>query len=221
MSTAALRFPNAPEQIKALRTDHRGYPVPWFVEWINGEPDFRIIGQGKWGKAHRKGLCWVCGRRMGRMNAFVIGPMCAVNRVSSEPPSHPACAEFAARNCPFLANPRMRRNEKGLADMGACSVGGDAIKRNPGVALVWWTLSYKVVSDGQGGVLINVGKPEKTMWFAHGREATRAEVMASIDSGLPILQASADAQDRAQPGAGASAMLKSMTADALALVPSV
>ena len=215
----APRFPDAPAQILALPTDHRGFPVPWFVEWIDGAPDFRVIGQGKWGLAHRKHLCWVCGRRLGRMKAFVIGPMCAVNRVSSEPPSHPICAEFAARNCPFLANPRMRRNEKGLAEMGARSVGGDAIKRNPGVALVWWTLAYKVFGDGRGGVLIQVGKPERAMWFAHGREATRAEVMASIESGLPLLREPAEAQDREEPGAGAVQMLEKMTADALVLVP--
>lgn len=214
-----IRFPDAPAQILALRVDHRGFPVPWFVEWIDGKPDFRIIGRGKWGAAHRKGLCWVCGCRMGRMNAFVIGPMCAINRVSSEPPSHPACAEFAARNCPFLANPRMRRNEKGLAEMGARSVGGDAIKRNPGVALVWWTLRYKVIGDGRGGVLIQVGNPERTMWFAQGREASRAEVMESIESGFPLLLEPAEAQDREEPGAGAVAMLTKMTADAMRLVP--
>jgi len=25
----------------------RGYPVPWFVAWVNGKPDFRVIGVGK------------------------------------------------------------------------------------------------------------------------------------------------------------------------------
>lgn len=213
------RFPSAPDQILTLPTDHRGFPVPWFVEWIDGKPDFRVMSGKKWELAHRKGLCWVCGRRMGRMNAFVIGPMCAINRVSSEPPSHPACAKFSAINCPFLANPRMRRNEKGLEEMGAHSIGGDAIKRNPGVTLVWWTLGYRVVSDGRGGKLVVVGNPERTQWYALGREATRAEIMQSIESGLPLLQGPAEDQDREEPGAGAVAMLSKMTAEALKLLP--
>lgn len=215
----AHRFPDAPPAILKLRTDHRGFPVPWFVEWIDDAPDFRIIGHGKWGKAHRQHRCWVCGQKLGRMNAFVIGPMCAVNRVSSEPPSHPVCADFAARCCPFLANPRMRRNENGMAELGAKSVGGEAIKRNPGVALVWWTLNYKVFDDGQGGLLIRIGEPMRTSWYAHGREATRAEILASIESGLPLLRDLAERQDREEPGAEAVAMLERMTATALQLVP--
>jgi hypothetical protein len=219
MNQHAHRFPDAPAAILQLPTDHRGFPVPWFVEWIDEKPDFRVIGYGKWGKAQRQRLCWVCGGKLGRMNAFVIGPMCAVNRISAEPPSHPVCADFAARCCPFLANPRMRRNEKGLDELGAQPVGGDMIARNPGVALVWWTLRYQVVDDGGGGRLIHVGHPERTSWYAQGREATRAEILASIESGLPLLRAPAEAQDREEPGSGAVAMLERMTAEAMQLVP--
>lgn len=213
------RFPDAPASILQLRTDHRGFPVPWFVEWIDGKPDFRIIGRGKWGQAQRNRLCWVCGGKLGRMNAFVIGPMCAVNRVSSEPPSHPQCADFAARCCPFLANPRMRRNEKGLAGLEAKPPGGEMIARNPGVALVWWTLRYQVQHDDAGGAIIKVGHPERTSWYAQGRAATRAEILASIESGLPLLMDMAVQQDREEPGAGAVALLERMTAEALQLVP--
>jgi hypothetical protein len=37
------RFPDAPPNIAALKVEARGYPTPWFVPWIGGEPEFRAI----------------------------------------------------------------------------------------------------------------------------------------------------------------------------------
>src|SRR5690606_32990139 len=105
-----------PEQIQALPVDERGYPVPWFVAKVNGRWDFRVMADGKIGRATRNGVCWICGRPglTGREAVFVIGPMCVVNRVSAEPPAHRECAEYAAQACPFLSQPRMRRNERNM-----------------------------------------------------------------------------------------------------------
>lgn len=63
---------------------------------------------------------------------------------------------------------------------------GHAIKRNPGVALVWVTKSFQADRVGSG-MLFVVGDPVDTLWFAEGRKATHAEVMESIDSGYPLL----------------------------------
>lgn len=210
--TRAPRFLDAPPSIRALPTDHRGYPVPWFVAWIDGKPDFRVIGEGKLRAAVKGNRCWICGEKLGRMKAFVIGPMCAINRVSSEPPSHLVCAMFSAKACPFLTQPKMRRNEAGLED--AQPAGGVMIARNPGVALVWATLRFRASPDGHGGVLFDVGTPERVLWFAEGRFATRAEVMASIDSGYPLLEAMAR-----EDGAGGLAALAAARARAMPLVP--
>jgi hypothetical protein len=178
---------------------HRGYPVPWFVEWVTrdddeiapmpqgqGEPDFRIMSRERFGAAIRSGLCWVCGGKLGSHKTFNIGPMCAVNRTSAEPPSHRECAEWSARNCPFLTRPHMRRREAGLpqeVDEGA----GVMLKRNPGVALVWVTRKHKLKPDHNGGILFDIGEPDSVSWWCEGRPATREEVQASIDSGLPTL----------------------------------
>lgn len=210
---SAPRFPNAPERIRDLPLDARGYPVPWFVAWIDGRPDFRVIREGGIAQAHNKSLCWICGERRGRFGAFVIGPMCAVNRVSAEPPSHLSCATFAAEACPFLAQPKMKRNERDLPAEHEAPA-GEMIRRNPGVALVWVSRGYKPFRDGRGGWLFDVGEPSETFWFAHGRPATRAEVMASIESGLPLLRGPAERE-----GPKAVAALERMTADALNLVP--
>ena len=77
----ATRFPDAPPQIAALPLDARGYPVPAFVPWIDGKPEFRAVYPEAAGQAHRGGFCWICGRPLPGLKAFVIGPMCAVNRI--------------------------------------------------------------------------------------------------------------------------------------------
>lgn len=180
-----------PSRIKKLQRNEKGYPVPWFVQWIDGKPDFRVMDSEKWIAAVEHKLCWVCGEGMGKFKAFVIGPMCAVNRTSSEPPSHRECAEFSAKACPFLIEPARARRETNLPT-GEC-VGGIQIKRNPGVALVWITLTYEVfpVAATKGvakGYLIEIGDPIETLWFAEGRPASRGEVLRSYESGFPLLQ---------------------------------
>jgi hypothetical protein len=206
-----------PGRIRLLPRNKAGYPVPWFVAWLDGQPDFRIIAPGRIGTALNRKLCWVCGTPFQRQEdrAFVIGPMCAVNRVSAEPPSHRDCGVFSARFCPFLSTPQMVRREKHAP---SCAVvpAGISIRRNPGVGLVWVTgyKSWKTFSDGDGGTLFNIGEPLEALWFARGREATRAEVLASVDSGLPILREMAEAD-----GPAAVASLETMHERALAFVP--
>jgi hypothetical protein len=179
-----------PERMRNLRIDERGYPVPWFVAWVEDghgreRPEFRAMDARKWRQAVKLKLCWVCGQQLGRWLAFPIGPMCAVNRVTAEPPSHRECAEYSIRNCPFLSQPQMVRRTDGLPE----EVGevGFMIKRNPGVVCLWITRGYELFDDGRGKPLITIGKPDTVTWWREGRPATRAEVEESIESGLPIL----------------------------------
>jgi hypothetical protein len=180
-----------PERMRDLPIDERGYVVPWFVAWVEGKPEFRAMDGGKFVAAIKKKLCWVCGERLGINVCFVAGPMCGINRTSAEPPSHVECAYWSARNCPFLSNPHMVRredetiNNQQLRDHSA----GMALTRNPGVAMLWTTRQYEVFPDGRGGYLIQMGEPEKVEWYACGKKATREQVMFSIESGLPNLEA--------------------------------
>lgn len=196
MTALREELPPLPDRIAKLPVDGRGYPVPWFVAWLDenrepiergqGEPDFRIIHPEAVLEAITQQRCWICGSRLGAHRTFVIGPMCAVNRTSAEPPSHLDCGDFAARACPFLTRPHMRRNEKPKPD-GLAEAPGIALMRNPGVALVWTTKSYRPRRD-PNGFLFRIGEPEHVLWYAEGRPATRDEVCASIDSGLPALR---------------------------------
>ena len=207
-----------PGRMARLPQDKHHRPVPWFVAWVDGTPDFRVIKPGAIQDALRHKLCWTCGTPFQRQEdrAFVIGPMCAVNRVSAEPPSHRDCAVYSATACPFLATPRMVRRDRRMPE-GAAEPAGVMIRRNPGVALVWVTgyKSWRTFADGSGGQLVNIGEPREALWFAYGREATRAEVLDSINSGLPILREMAG-----QDGPGACAELAAMHASALQFIPS-
>ena len=205
-----------PRRITKLPRDKHGRPVPWFVAWIDGVPDFRVIGEAKIPDAVRFKRCWTCGEPLGANVAYLIGPMCAVNRVSAEPPSHADCASYAARYCPFLATPRMRRRETGLPEDYA-DPAGVMISRNPGVALVWATRKVRPFRVGDG-VLFNIGEPEWVAWFAEGRAASRAEVLASIESGFPILEAACDKDP--DPEASRAELARRYEA-ALVLVPDV
>ncbi len=187
-----------PPRIARLARDHRGFPVPWFVQWFDdskpceygrGAPDFRIIDPDKFVQAVKQRRCWVCGDRLGQHLAFAIGPMCAVNRVTSEPPAHRDCALYSLAACPFLSRPRMRRNEK---DMPVhVPAPGYHLEHNPGALCLWTTHDYKPfrADGGEPGVLLQIGKPERVEWFCEGRTATREEVQAAIDKGLPSLRA--------------------------------
>ncbi len=211
-------LPPLPPKMSRLPIDERGYPIPWFViEMPDGTRDFRIASEEKHIDALRFGLCWVCGDRRGAFAAFTIGPMCAVNRISAEPPAHRDCAIYSAVVCPFLSVPNMRRRESGKPG-GTVEAAGIAILRNPGVALVWVTRSFTVFRPqlGRRGRLCRLGDPTDLLWFAEGRTATRAEVLASMESGLPALQAACGEDDNPEESLR---ILDGEYRKALALVP--
>jgi hypothetical protein len=217
----ALDLTTLPARMQRLPV-FRGFPVPWFVSTINGEPEFRVMDARKWSRAIAESRCWVCGEKLGHYRVFVIGPMCAVNRVTSEPPNHADCAEWSAKNCPFLSRPQMvRRDATELLEAGARDAAGVGLKRNPGVALLYWTSHYEVfrAQAGNAGRLISLGAPEKVRWFAEGREATRQEVIDSIASGLPKLRDACDLEQTPWRRRDAHALLERQLLGVSALYP--
>lgn len=203
-----------PPRVARLPLDDRGYPIPWFVATVSGRPDFRVVRPGGVQTAIADSRCWICGQLLiDTRVAYVVGPMCAVNRTSSEPPSHRDCARYAAQACPFLARPHARRRETGLpAD--ANEPAGTMIRRNPGVALVWITRRPVQVWNAPNGVLFDLGRSVGVEWWARGREATRSEVLDSIESGMPILR-----NEAAKDGSAAMLELERLAAAAMDLVP--
>ncbi|WP_214103193.1 hypothetical protein [Acrocarpospora catenulata] len=202
-----------PRRMRHLPLDKHGRVCPWFIAWVNGQPDHRLIGPGKIECALRYSACWLCGETLGNYKVFVLGPMCTITRTTAEPPSHRDCAEYAVRACPFLTTPAMRRRERSLPE-GHRPPPGLSIPRNPGVIALWVTYDFEVFPDPDGRTLLSVGDPVAVSWWAEGRQATRGEVLASVESGLPALRAEADAE-----GTEAVADLLGMYAAALELLP--
>lgn len=200
MPTLRPEFAPLPERLARLPIDARGYPVPWFVAWIDGVPDFRILDTPKWGQAVNEKRCWVCGESMGAWLAFLLGPMCTITRTISEPPSHRECAEWSAVHCPFLATPSMVRRETDLPDEPLHAAGGYGLRGNPGVIALWITRSFETflppVGAGAREPLVTVGVPRQVVWYREGRLATRAEVAAAVEAGLPSLLTVAQQQGR-------------------------
>lgn len=211
----ALRegLPPVPARMSHLPVDARGYPVPWFVEWIDDKPDFRVADSRKLVRCVKERRCWICGEPLGAFKPFCIGPMCAINRTIAEPPQHKECAIFSAVACPFMTLPRAQRRESNLpAEIKEPP--GVMIRRNPGAVCVWTTRSFHLFRDDKGGPLFRLGEPVEVLWFAHGRTATREEVSESIRTGLPILQGLAEAQGIA----AIKHLMRSITV-AMALLP--
>ena len=198
---AAIADIPMPDRSKKLPVSDKGFPIPAFVAWLaadgasylpprtyGAKRDFRVIDPRYMAECFRFSRCWLCGEPLGRYRVFAIGPMCSVNRVTMEPPSHRDCAEYAVKACPFLVKPKMRRNEKDMPiDHNAPGI---MIVRNPGVTALWQTETYKRFNAGNGQ-LCRLGEPQRVDWWAEGRKATRAEVIESIESGMPLLMAEA------------------------------
>lgn len=209
-----------PKFMQKLPVDKRGYPVPWFVDWIKGEPEFRAMDMRKFRAAINQRLCWTCGNPLYEEEVFVIGPMCAVNKISSEPPSHRECAEYAAKNCPFLSKPQMHRRTDDEMNAMKKPSPGVMVERNPGVTLLWYTRRHHLLTvrnrpPAVDGVLFQLGRPFKLEWYCRGRAATRAEVLESIESGLPLLREAAEKND----GPEGMALLETQITQAIRLVP--
>ena len=214
------KLPSPPVRIARLPKDHRNYPVPWFVAYFkdgkevarpDGVADFRVLASGKRELAVKKRLCWVCGEPLGVHQVFAIGPMCAVNRTTMEPPSHRACVEYSAQACPFLTVPARRRNEAGLEEIEH-KVDGIMIARNPG-AIALWESAYRPFKV-HNGWLIRLGEPHRVDWWAKGRQATRAEIEDAIATGYPELMKMAE-----RDGPDAVAELKTAHRDAMRFLP--
>jgi hypothetical protein len=188
-------------RIARLPIDTRsGYPIPWFVDRRENDEitgvDFRVVDRRKFVQAIKENRCWVCSEPLGHWKAFPIATMCAITRTISEPPCHRECAEWSIQNCPFLSNPAMVRRTDNIPP-GAQEPAGACLMRNPGVMALWITRSFETFTVnrnspvGNAGTLITIGEPADVTWWREGRPATRDEVQAAVESGLPNLLAMA------------------------------
>lgn len=204
-------LPPVPKEMEHLPVDERGYPVPFFVAWVEGRPEFRASMRAAVQACVKHNVCWVCGFPLRGESVFTIGPMCSINRVSSEPPAHANCARYSALACPFLSRPHMDRRENDLPE-GIQAGAGFSIRRNPGVTLLWFAREFQVENHPKGRLWRFTRRPIGVEWYCRGRAATRREVLDAIESGYPELE-------RASKLDGSARMLENWRAKAMQLVP--
>lgn len=179
--------PGMPAKMRRLPLDDVGRPVPFFVEYVDGKPDFRIMNSVSLRRAITENLCWLCGTRLSRSPrpaTFVAGPMCLINRTSAEPPNHRECAEWSVKACPFLSTPKKLRRETGMPETKEAP--GIMLARNPGVTGLIDAERWKAIQV-PNGVLFRFSYIRKVTWHAEGRKATAEEVHESIRTGMPHL----------------------------------
>lgn len=93
-----------PKRMAHLKTDKRGYPIPYFTPIINGEPDFRYQDQKKQQACVSYKLCSICGEKLTKgVYWFISGPHGLANGIHSDAPMHEDCARFSINVCPHLA----------------------------------------------------------------------------------------------------------------------
>jgi hypothetical protein len=204
-----------PARIRALPVTAKGFPALFFASKIDGEYELRVADSAKRVRCFNQNLCWLCGAKLGKYKSFVIGPMCVVNLTTSEPPSHLECSRYACTACPFLTKPRARRNSVDLPDE-AHEGPGVMIDRNPGASCIYTVTSYKLIRVSNGVLVALPKEPHSVEWWAGGKRCGREPVLASIDSGYPILMEMAK-----QEGWDAVAQLERQHEQAMRLVPNV
>lgn len=161
---------NCPTAIKQLPRDDRGYPIPFFVATQpDGTRDLRFASGEKQVACVRGRLCWVCGKRLRTIVAFVGGPMSLVNERFCDVACHPTCAEFSARNCPHLNRSSAKYRENDVPKDAASFSGAN--KQHPGVVGVIYCTGYESkierVGDGAGYVVWPRGIT-RIAWYFEG-----------------------------------------------------
>lgn len=159
-----------PKNMRGLKKLKSGTSIPFFVPVIDGKHDFRVMDPEAFRKACMLNLCWICGKKMGRFCTFVGGPLVAAQEISSEPPSHPECATFAAKVCPYMNGAEIRRNH--LPEHTKPSAHG--VDENSGITALCTSLGYKFI-ENSGSYLFKFEKSE-IVWLKHGKPATSDQV---------------------------------------------
>ncbi len=167
-----LDLPPMPPRIAVLPRDHRGYPIPWFCERQDPHADLGRAAAGKRDLAYRQKRCWICGQHLGVFLCFPVDAGQTLTRLSQLPPSHLACAAFAAVACPRIVSPP--------------PAPGDV----PPVMALWSTKSCLHRTKGQN-VWFEMGEPGAINWYCRGRAATKVEATESLAAAMRVLSAAA------------------------------
>lgn len=104
-----------PSFLKHLKINDKGYPIPFFVAYVDGKPDFRLLDPKKQHYCIHQKLCAICGKKLFKDSYyFISGPIGYTNGVSTDPAMHRECAEYSINVCPHLHFEKSERRDKGI-----------------------------------------------------------------------------------------------------------
>lgn len=107
-----------PAFLSHLKVNGAGYPIPYFVAYNNGVPDFRLLDARKQLLCIEHKTCSICGKKLFKgAYYFIGGPMGYTNKISTDPPMHRQCAEYSLNTCPHLHLQKAHRRENGVEDL--------------------------------------------------------------------------------------------------------
>jgi hypothetical protein len=150
-----------PNRIRALPID-KGRPVPYFIRWDQFGRPTQQVDPEKIARCVEHRRCYSCGDRLGPVVAYHARVSTGVSRLVPEPAMCVECAEwFAIAFDPPQAEP-----------------------------LLVWTTSEpsKVVARDARGVITQIGEPLWIKAFAMNREATPAEIRATLQRDLVTIR---------------------------------
>lgn len=170
-------LPPLPQEMQHLPEDSRGYPIPWFVAWYDGKPDFRVVDTKKIKTAVYEHLCWICGGKITKEFVFVKPASALSDRMALEPASHRDCAQWAVRACPFMLSPKAQ-----YRPTRDDAVPVDGVERkNPGMFMLWATHTFRPFGPSGGGLAIELGQPHDVLYYTEGRTARPDEIRSYLN----------------------------------------
>jgi hypothetical protein len=160
-----------PARLQARPTFH-GMPIPYTV-YVDeaGVPDFRMNWRERMAEAVERGLCVLCGQRLGRRKVFVGGPSSIQHGQFVDGPMHEECARYAIGICPYLTGERpdhaaisaVEHRHRKEADLEIVTASGVAAGRPERMGL-YFCFGYRHVDDWAGGRFF-ADPPIRVEWF--------------------------------------------------------
>ena len=140
-----------PQFVSHLKIADNGYPIPFFVAYREGKPDFRLLDARKYKHCLEQGLCAICGKKNIKESLyFIAGPQGMANGISTDAPMHKVCAEYSLRVCPHLALEKAERREKDVSHLSNPAM----VKEKPPVIFLVRTKRFEIIRNPHGGVLL-------------------------------------------------------------------
>jgi hypothetical protein len=113
-----IKFDKLPKRMAHLKLDPRGYPIPFFVKILNGEPEFRLSDPKKKEICRKQKKCWICGKPLlAKSFWYITGPIGLSNQVASDEAMHEECARFSLKICPHMFYEKAERTSDQIPDL--------------------------------------------------------------------------------------------------------